>query len=78
MGRSYCGQGRGGRQNPQDAFAIPVEVSLEEMERVLIVKTLDETGGNRTRAAEIRGINRDTLQNKLKQYGLAVPPAEPA
>ena len=60
----------------QDAFAIPTGMSLDEMERALIVKTLDETGGNRTRASEILGINRRTLQNKLKQYGLAVPPAE--
>ena len=44
------------------------------MERALIVKTLDETGGNRTRAAEILGINRRTLQNKLKEYGLNTSP----
>jgi two-component system, NtrC family, response regulator HydG len=54
----------------KDAFAIPAGMSLEEVERALIVKTLDETGGNRTRASEILGINRRTLQNKLKQYGL--------
>ena len=56
----------------KDAFAIPAGMSLEEVERALIVKTLDETGGNRTRASEILGINRRTLQNKLKQYGLNV------
>ncbi len=56
----------------KDAFAIPAGMSLEEMERAMIVKTLDETGGNRTRASEILGINRRTLQNKLKQYGLNV------
>jgi two-component system response regulator HydG len=54
----------------KDPFAIPAGMSLEEMERAMIVKTLDETGGNRTRASEILGINRRTLQNKLKQYGL--------
>ena len=62
----------------QDAFAIPAGMSLDEMERALIVKTLDETGGNRTRASEILGINRRTLQNKLKQYGLAAPSSEQA
>ncbi len=60
----------------QDAFAIPTGMSLDEMERALIVKTLDETGGNRTRASEILGINRRTLQNKLKEYGLAAPATE--
>ena len=66
------------QEDRTDGFAIPSGISLEEVERVLIVKTLDETGGNRTRASEILGINRRTLQNKLKQYGLNIPPAEPA
>jgi two-component system, NtrC family, response regulator HydG len=58
------------REEGKDALAIPAGMSIEEVERALIVKTLDETGGNRTRASEILGINRRTLQNKLKQYGL--------
>ena len=62
--------GEGGKEGS----AIPYGISLEEMERALIVKTLAETGGNRTRAAEILGINRRTLQNKLKEYGLNTPP----
>jgi two-component system response regulator HydG len=65
------------QEDRTDGVAIPAGMSLEEVERVLIVKTLDETGGNRTRASEILGINRRTLQNKLKQYGLNIPPAEP-
>ena len=51
-------------------FVIPSGISLDAMERALIVKTLEDTGGNRTRTAEILGINRRTLQNKLKQYAL--------
>jgi DNA-binding protein Fis len=47
------------------------------MERALIVKTLAETGGNRTKTSEILGINRRTLQNKLRQYGLNNPPSGP-
>jgi DNA-binding protein Fis len=31
---------------------------------------LEDTGGNRSRAAEILGINRRTLLNKLKEYGM--------
>jgi len=34
--------------------------------------------GRRTRASEILGINRRTLQNKLKQYRLNTPPSRPA
>jgi len=47
---------------------LPSGISLQEVERALIVKTLEDTGGNRSRAAEILGINRRTLQNKLKEY----------
>jgi two-component system response regulator HydG len=61
--------GEGEKEGP----AIPYGMSLAEMEKKLIVKTLAETGGNRTRAAEILGINRRTLQNKLKEYGLNTP-----
>jgi two-component system response regulator HydG len=49
---------------------LPSGISLQEVEKALILKTLEDTGGNRTRAAEILGINRRTLQNKLKEYGI--------
>ena len=42
--------------------------SLKEVEKEMILRTLDETGGNRTHAAEILGISRRTLQLKLKEY----------
>jgi two-component system response regulator HydG len=44
--------------------------SLKEMEREMIIRTLEEAGGNRTRTAEILGISRRTLQLKLKEYGI--------
>jgi DNA-binding NtrC family response regulator len=42
---------------------------LAEVEREHIIRVLDETDGNRTRAADILGITRQTLLNKLKVYG---------
>ena len=42
--------------------------TMREIERDVIVKTLRETGGNRTNAAKILGIARRTLQNKIKEY----------
>jgi two-component system response regulator HydG len=66
------------QEDRTDGFTIPPGISLDEMERALIIKTLEDTGGNRTRASEILGINRRTMQNKLKQYGLNTQPAEPA
>ncbi|MGH8071406.1 MAG: sigma-54-dependent transcriptional regulator [Candidatus Entotheonellia bacterium] len=50
--------------------AVPVGLTLKEVERELIRKTLEHTGGNRTKAAEVLGISRATLHNKLKEYGL--------
>ena len=43
-------------------------MTLREMEKELILSTLQKTEGNRTRAAEQLGITRQTLQNKLKEY----------
>jgi two-component system response regulator HydG len=55
----------------QDSGAyFPSGISLQEMEKDLILKTLEDTGGNRSRAADILGINRRTLQIKLKEYGM--------
>jgi two-component system, NtrC family, response regulator HydG len=45
--------------------------SLKEMEREMILRTLNETGGNRTHAANILGISRRTLQLKLKGFGIS-------
>ncbi len=42
--------------------------TLEEMEKNLILKTLEETGGNKSEAARRLGITRRTLKLKLKKY----------
>jgi DNA-binding NtrC family response regulator len=52
------------------ANSVKVEVgtTVDEAERLLIVKTLASTNNNKTRAAEILGISLKTLHNKLKEY----------
>ena len=45
--------------------------TVDEAERLLILKTLESTRNNKTRAAEILGISLKTLHNKLKEYGSA-------
>jgi DNA-binding NtrC family response regulator len=41
--------------------------TVDEAERQLIEVTLDHTGGNKTRAAEMLGISLKTLHNKLNR-----------
>jgi DNA-binding NtrC family response regulator len=43
-------------------------VPLYEMEKQMIMKSLDHTEGNRTKAAELLGISVRTLRNKLNEY----------
>ena len=53
-----------------------VGMTVAEVERDLILNTLDHCIGNRTHAANILGISIRTLRNKLKQYsdeGLEIP-----
>jgi DNA-binding NtrC family response regulator len=53
-----------------DRRTVHVEVgtTVNEAERQLILRTLDSTHNNKTKAAEILGISAKTLQNKLKEY----------
>ncbi|MEM1183080.1 MAG: sigma-54 dependent transcriptional regulator [Acidobacteriota bacterium] len=44
--------------------------TLEENEKALIMRALAETHGNRTHAAEILGLSRRGLLNKIKRYDL--------
>src|SRR6266513_2699115 len=59
------------RTSPEDPDAVRLGVgtTVEEAERLLILKTLAATSNNKTRAAEILGISLKTLHNKLKEYG---------
>ncbi len=43
-------------------------IPLHEMERIMIMKGLEATSGNRTQAAELLGISVRTLRNKLSEY----------
>ena len=46
------------------------EMSLEEVERVLITKALDRHGGNVTLAAKALGLSRSALYRRLERHGL--------
>ena len=55
-----------------NAVRLGVGTTVGEAEKLLILKTLESTNNNKTRAAEILGISLKTLHNKLKEYGTQV------
>jgi two-component system, NtrC family, response regulator HydG len=59
------------REDEPSAFAGDEPAhTLKAAEKQMILRTLEQTGGNRTRAAQILEISRRTLQLKLKEYGI--------
>jgi len=56
------------RLRNEDTLAVPVGTPLEEVERQMIMRTLQKTKNNKTRAAELLGISLKTLHNKLNLY----------
>jgi DNA-binding NtrC family response regulator len=63
---------------PEDFFLRPVlsgkfddqDVTIEEMEKQMIINAIDKSAGNMSSASENLGITRQTLYNKIKKYGL--------
>jgi DNA-binding NtrC family response regulator len=51
------------------AEAAKRQVPLREVERSYIQEVLRQTGGNKSRAADILGLDRKTLYRKLEEYG---------
>jgi DNA-binding NtrC family response regulator len=52
-----------------DMVQFSIGTTVEDAEKGLILRTLEHTKNNKTRAAEILGISLKTLHNKLKEYG---------
>ncbi|HYW34100.1 MAG TPA: sigma-54 dependent transcriptional regulator [Balneolaceae bacterium] len=52
----------------EDMVQIPIGMSLEEIERRVIERTLSSVDNNKTKAAKILGFARKTLHNKLDKY----------
>ena len=56
------------RLRHEDTITLPVGTPIEEVERQMIMRTLQKTKNNKTRAAELLGISLKTLHNKLNLY----------
>ena len=50
--------------------ALPTGMNLEQTEKAMMVRSLETSGGNVSRAASHLGISRRTLHRKIKKYGL--------
>jgi DNA-binding NtrC family response regulator len=66
----------GFQTNDPSGEGIEPGLTLRELERTLLEKTLDATGGNRTRAAGMLGVSLRTVRNKIREFGL--PPRRSA
>ncbi len=68
------------RVRSEDTLTLPVGTPIEEVERQMILRTLQKTDNNKTRAAELLGISLKTLHNKLRLYRERgqLPAAHPA
>ncbi len=62
------------RAQPLEAItsSLPSQISLSELEKRYIQKVLEETGGNKKKAADILGIDRRTLYRMAARYGLSI------
>ncbi|MGB6675988.1 MAG: sigma 54-interacting transcriptional regulator, partial [Terriglobales bacterium] len=61
----------------QQKAAIPLPSGdLQDMERQMVMKALENTGGHRAKAAEQLGISRRTLSRKLGEYKITAAPSD--
>jgi DNA-binding NtrC family response regulator len=51
-------------------MTIRVGMTVAEVEKELIILTLEHTGQNRSRASEMLGISRRSLYNKMQRYAI--------
>ncbi len=54
------------------AWDVPVNMTLEDIEKMVIEKTLQRTGGNKQAAANLLGIYRPRLYSKIRKYNIDV------
>jgi DNA-binding NtrC family response regulator len=55
-------------QDRQTQMTIRIGMTIDQVEKELIIRTLDHAGGNRSRASEILGISRRSLYNKMARH----------
>jgi DNA-binding NtrC family response regulator len=62
-----------------DHFRLPHDgIDFEELERDLVIQSLERAGGNQTRAAALLGMNRDQIRYRVEKFQLAKPKPDKA
>ena len=63
-----------GKAPERSTFKLPVGgVDMEQVERDLLVQALERTGGNKTKAATLLGMNRDQIRYRIQKFNLESP-----
>ena len=69
--KEILGKTRGTTRSGAELISIPDEgLSLEEVEKSLILQALEKAGGNKTRAAKLLNLTYETLRYQIKKFGL--------
>ncbi|MBQ9281020.1 MAG: sigma-54-dependent Fis family transcriptional regulator [Treponema sp.] len=58
------------RASGVESISVPVGITLDEAEKIIIQENLAANKGNKSRTADILGIGRKTLHRKLQEYGM--------
>jgi transcriptional regulator with PAS, ATPase and Fis domain len=48
-----------------------ISINREEIKKIELIETLEETGGNQSAAAKLLGVTRVTIWNRMKRYGIS-------
>ncbi len=69
--RNYLPENIFGSEKKENYITIPIGTSLKSAEKDIILKTLSTVSNNKSKAANILGLSRKALYNKLHRFGLA-------
>ncbi|MCZ6726243.1 MAG: sigma-54 dependent transcriptional regulator [Acidobacteria bacterium] len=61
---------RDGARARGERIVLPIDVTAQEAERIVILETLEQCGNNKSRAARRLGLDVKTIRNKLRHYGI--------
>lgn len=56
--------------NTEESISIPMGITLEEAEKIIITENLAANRNNKSKTADILGIGRKTLQRKIAEWGM--------